>query len=171
MAFNSSDAQVINNLQMVAAVPQYKVHSLKFFYKVASGHFLFFSFTFPRPFCKSVACLWWILSPFSSNVSVGLRPCPCRADRSPSLTRAPLLSPDGARAKWGLGHVQPFIIPDQRATTGGRKDLGSVHALSFCCLFLMSTVFSVDVRIKRRGFVYTGSQAFFLVRIPRLTAR
>lgn len=58
-------------------------------------------------------------------VSVGVRPCPCRAEHAPSLTRASLLSPDAVRAKWGFGHVQQFIILDQRAATGAERTLAA----------------------------------------------
>lgn len=94
--------------------------------------------------CSLPACLQWILSTaFPSRVSVGVRPRPCRARHTPSLTRAPLLSPDAAGAKRGLGHVRPFIIHDRWAARGGRRDLGWMYTLSSCYLFLKSARFSV----------------------------
>lgn len=93
-------------------------------YRVVSWHVSCISTASSRTH-RLPACLLWILSPFSSSVSVGVRPCPCRAEHTPSLTRASLLSPDAVRAKWGFGHVQPFIILDQRAATGAERTLAA----------------------------------------------
>lgn len=79
-----------------------------------------------------------ILKAVSSRVSVGVRSCPCRAECTPSLTRALPLSPDAVRAKWGFGHVRSFIIRHQQAATRAEKTLDACACpppASICFVF------------------------------------
>lgn len=88
------------------------------------------------------------------------RPRPCRTERSPSLTRAPLLSPESqmrVRPCWAIHHPP----------SGSRKDLGGGRARSprshLFCVSSGFTVSAVDCRLPRGK---TTRQSCLLVSAP-----